>query len=564
MKIVKYIFLSGILSFLISGCSDSMLNIYPVDRKTEATFFKTQQDMYQGLIGCYSGMHSWLNNGGNWVYPLVSDIMSDDASGGAGKSDYLLFQAVDRFDISIAPSEANIYQSMWASAFTAINRSNTFMKKMRDYQWDDNSDFAKNNQMTKEGSIGEAHFIRAYIYFCSMQMWGHLPLITDTTADAGKEPQAAPQLVYEQIIKDLQKASQTLPESYPHNVNGRITKYAAEALIARVYLYYTGYYGNTKIDLPRVDKAAVLSYMGNVLKKSEVINYLTDVIQNSGCELVEDFESLWAAGSKAAGIEYAGENNKEIVFAIKHGYTSGTAMNWVYDMGARNYTMPPYGRGWGVDVANRGTWDSWDPKDSRRGASLMNVLEEKNVFNETNPYSDVTAGSDMREWQNVLLKKYLRETDAAGKEVFGSFVGNPNSMSSFTDYAVIRFADVLLMAAELGLDAQKNFDLVRNRAYRGAAPSKAPSYENIMEERHREFVGEAIRYWDLLRQGLEKAADAIHVASPGLEVRNGPFIYGTNNIIIKRDKIMATYGLSQIPYQQVSLSNGNLVQNEGW
>ena len=564
MKSIKLIVLLCLSTILFSNCKKDFLSIYPTNSKTNATFFKTQVDVFQTLVGCYSGMNGWLNGTQNWTYPIVSDIMSDDASGGAGKSDYLLPQAVDRFDPSIAPGEANIYQGIWGSAWSDINRCNLFLKLFNTFPWDDSSAFAKQNYFTKSGSVGEVKFIRAYMYFVSMQMWGHLPLITEETKDPGNEPQADSKLIYEQIVKDLQDAIKVLPSSYPSDANGRITKYAAEALIARVYLFYTGYYGNTIVDLPRVNKTELLTYMGNILNKSDVTGYLTDIIQNSGYGLVANYESLWPAGAAAAGVPYAGESNNEVVFAIKNGYSSGTSMNWVDDMGARGYIMPPYGRGWGFDVGNKSLWDSWDPNDTRKVASLMNVSQEKNPFN-GDSYSDADAGLDVREYQGLFLKKYLRQTDANGNEIFGAFVGNPSSMSSFTDYIVIRYADVLLMAAELGIDAQANFDKVRQRAYGNAVPPpEDATFENIMDERHHEFVGEAIRYWDLLRRGVEYAANAIQIAAPGVPVRNGAYIYGTTNIVIKGDRIMATYGLSQIPEEQITLSNGNLVQNEGW
>ncbi len=554
-----------LLVLFFANCKKSFLDIYPVDNLTEATFFKNEEEVYQTLVGCYQGMHDWLNNGGNWVYPIVSDIMSDDASGGAGKSDYLLPQALDRFDLGIAPGEVNTYSTMWGNAFTTINRCNTFLKKIDQFPWDENSEFAQANYFTKSRSGGEVRFIRAYTYFCSMQMWGHLPLVTETTADAGKEAQADPKLIYELIVNDLKAAIPVLPPSFPDALNGRITKYAAEALLARVYLFYTGYYGKTQAELPRVNKSELLSYMAPLLSESEVKGYLTDIIQNSGANLVTNFASLWPAGASAAGVDYAGEYNHEIIFAIKEGYVDGTEMQWVSDMGARGYIMPPYGRGWGFDVGNKTLWDAWDPNDTRRNASLMNVLQEQNSFNSTTPYDDAAAGTDVREYQSLFLKKYLRQTDASGAEIFGSYVGNPSSMSSYTDYTVIRFADVLLMAAELGIDAQANFDRVRQRAYgSNPAPAKAATFANIMDERHHEFVGEAIRYWDLLRQGLEVAADAIKIEAPGIPVRNGAMLYGSTNVLIKREQVMATFGLSQIPAQQISLSQGNLVQNEGW
>jgi len=79
-----------------------------------------------------------------------------------------------------------------------------------------------------------------------------------------------------------------------------------------------------------------------------------------------------------------------------------------------------------------------------------------------------------------------------------------------------------------------------------------------MNERRLEFAGEGIRYYDLLRQGIEVAAAAIAETTT---ISNG----GTPATkIILANKIIQTRGLQQIPYNQITLSNGVLIQNPGW
>lgn len=80
-----------------------------------------------------------------------------------------------------------------------------------------------------------------------------------------------------------------------------------------------------------------------------------------------------------------------------------------------------------------------------------------------------------------------------------------------------------------------------------------------MRERMLEFAFEGQRYWDLLRQGVSYAASQI--AESGVNVTSG----GTADVVsIQATNIQATQGLSQIPNNQITLSNGMLVQNEGW
>ena len=113
------------------------------------------------------------------------------------------------------------------------------------------------------------------------------------------------------------------------------------------------------------------------------------------------------------------------------------------------------------------------------------------------------------------------------------------------------------MAAELGsANASDYMHQIRSRA--GLA-DVAVNQQNIMDERARELAFEGHRYWDLLRQGIDVAADAI--AASGGTVYNGGL---ESSVSYDKNLIIATKGLSQIPEDQITLSNGVLKQNPGW
>ncbi|MDF1547396.1 MAG: RagB/SusD family nutrient uptake outer membrane protein, partial [Bacteroidales bacterium] len=130
-------------------------------------------------------------------------------------------------------------------------------------------------------------------------------------------------------------------------------------------------------------------------------------------------------------------------------------------------------------------------------------------------------------------------------------------MWNMQDEIVIRFADVLLMAAELGsANAQEYFNSVRNRAFGGNAPAKQATLENIKFERRVEFAFEGLRYHDLLRWHDEVAAFGI-----------------ATNITVKNNGVDENYamkfrtetgGFLPIPPSQVRISGGILKQNPGW
>src|SRR5699024_556123 len=222
---------------------------------------------------------------------------------------------------------------------------------------------------------------------------------------------------------------------------GRVTKWAAEALLARVYLYYTGYYGEADLV--------------GVVSKEEALAYVEDVIANGGFGLVEDVAHLWPA---AAVDDYVGEDNKETVFAIKYTYTSDYDGNvdgnhWMVMFGIREQANPPYGNGWGYGTVNPKLWNAYEDSDTRKVASIISIDDEG---------LDFQKKASQRDYTGYYIKKYAPMSDADGNSIAENLGGENFQIGQFQDYISIRYSDVLLMAAELGsVDAQTYFDEVR-------------------------------------------------------------------------------------------------------
>jgi hypothetical protein len=219
-------------------------------------------------------------------------------------------------------------------------------------------------------------------------------------------------------------------------------------------------------------------------------------------------------------------------------------------MGIRVQAIYPYGLGWGGATVNPKLWNAYNVNDTRRNASIISIADENLAF---------TNKKDQREYTGYYTKKYTPMADAAGVSLAEKMGGVSFMISQFQDFVSIRYADVLLMAAELGSpNAQQYFDDVRKRAYGTNFVQLPVNQANIMNERRLEFAGEGIRYWDLLRQGISVAASAI---AETVTLENG----GVSTVkTISASKITETKGLSQIPYSQITLSNGTLKQNAGW
>jgi starch-binding outer membrane protein, SusD/RagB family len=530
MKQVK-IYLAALVLLTATSCKKDFLDTEDVTTATEQNFYKTPNDAYKALVGCYDGMQRVWSNG--IALPIAAEVMSDNTFGGTGNSDGFSYQMMDEFDKLRSPSDQNLFNANWVDYYKALYRCNMLLSKMDQVQWGSDADVRKTYE-------AEAKFIRASLYFDMVRLWGNIPLLTEPTNE--NVPQATAEEVYKQIADDLKFAAENLP-AVSHTAQdpatyGRVTKWAAEASIARVFLYYTGYYA-------KADLAGTVS-------KAQALAYTEDVISNGGFSLVAKFANLWPAASVA---DYAGEDNSETIFSIKYTYTSDYNGNvdgnhWLVMFGMREQFVAPYGNGWGGGTVNPKLWSLYSSTDSRQKASVISIADENIDFKMKN---------NQREYTGYYNKKYTPTVDENGNSIAVNKGGVNFMIGQFQDYVCIRYADVLLMAAELGsANAQTYFDDVRKRAFGNNFTALPVSTDNIMKERRLEFALEGIRYWDLLRQGVDVAAAAI---AENATVMNGGVNTAKN---INAAKIIETKGLQQIPYTQITLSNGVLKQNAGW
>lgn len=521
-----YLYILFLGLFSLNSCS---LDTEPLTQLTETNFYKNTNDAYTALVGCYDGLQVATGGIGGLSFPVTSEVLSDNCFGGVGNSDGYGFQAVDEFDISRSPSDVDLYNNNWIAYYKGLYRCNIFLSKMDQIDWGGDEALRKNYE-------SQTKVIRAYLYFEMVRLWGNIPLLTEPSSE--NIPQANPVDVYKVIAEDLVYAAENLPvESYSAVENGVINRWAAKALLGRVYLYYTGYYG--------------ASDLVGIVTKSQALGHLEDVISSSGHGLVDNFANLWPA---ASGDNYIGEANKENVFSIKYTYTSDYNGNvdgnyWMVMFGMREYTSYPYGSGWGITV-NGKLWDSYKETDTRRSASIISIEEEEIPFDKID---------SQREYTGYYNKKFSPMANEDGTSTIVDYGGTSFQISQYQDYTVIRYSDVLLMAAELGSgNAQIYFDEVRQRAYKDNFIPLTVSQENIINERKLEFALEGVRYWDLLRQGISTAASSIAETTTLL---NGGV---PTTVTISASNIQTTLGLQQIPNTQITLSNNVLKQNAGW
>ena len=302
------IFLIFVAIIDLTSCSESFLDVDPMTEVLDNNFYKTAADAEMALIGCYDGYQRTSSNG-NPAFYVMSEILSDNCFGGTGHTDGRAYQAIDRFNLAESPADNNIFNGTWADYYAGIFRCNTLIQKL------DGIEFGEETT-TRNRIEGEAKFLRAKMYFDLVRLFERVPLLEEPTTE--NVPQAEPSETYRLIVGDLKFAAANIPaDAYPkenaEENDGRATSHAAKALLARVYLFYTGYYGQNDLGITQ----------------EEVLNGLEEVIGSEEFGLIEDYSTLWPAASYVPNPEdttldksaYAGMGNKEVVFAQKFNNT---------------------------------------------------------------------------------------------------------------------------------------------------------------------------------------------------------------------------------------------------
>ena len=553
----------GVAALTMTGCSESFLDTTSKTELNSTSFYKTEVQAKYAVVGCYDGYQRTVSNG-SWpsLFQAV-ETMSDDCLGGGGpddRSDRLM----DRFDRSYMPDQIDLFNGLWDDYYKAINRCNLLLASLDNIGW--------TSEEARKVVESEARAIRGLEYFDLVRMFERVPLLTVATTEV--VPQSEPDAVYEQIVADLKFAADNMPEGQYADKSanlGRITKYAAAAMLARVYLFYDGVYNDNKGGA-----------MPGGLTKEQALQYCEEVIKSQRYSLEPEFKNLWPAASTEASTKTEGrkttyvEDSNEIVWVVKF----NNDQNWnnsningnkfIINLGLRNVTsFAPYGNGWGACPITPYANSLFRSGDSRSTATIIDCAA-------IGAYKKQIT-TDCMDYTGLVNKKYcpLIFTDGTSMPAAETTVDGGNMQTNQDqNWILIRYADVLLMAAELGsANAMQYFNQVRDRAYGAGVHdiTSAPTREQIWNERRVEFMGEGVRYFDLRRQGL----DAFVAAQMGQANANGQTT--GNPITIYNNKVPTTIsgtyvennirtkrGFFQIPNSQITLSGHVYKQNAGW
>lgn len=489
------IIISFLSIFLLLGCEDFL------DIRPEATVpssgldYAKLENVFLPVSAAYAKMRS--NNVHSFPYIGAFEITSDNADKGSDPIDNPPMKQMDELKYDASNGLIN---ELWVGYFDVVSASNHAISQMPLFE-----DALQNtaDKMYTRQCAGEAKFLRAYAYFNLTRLFGRVPVIdrTLTAEELAAKPQESRDSLYRFIENDLLEAINVLPVYYTKEWAGRVNRYTAMALKAKVHMYQNEW---------------------------DSVASLTDKIIASGrYDLLPDFRSIFSIDE---------ENSKESLFEIQSstlGKTTGdeTFLNYAYVQGPRN-NYPGNMQGWGFCTPSANLIDFF----ATRGETVR---------------ADATflyRGTKTPEGDSIVV--------ACENPVYNGKVYIPSQYNKWNfngyglDYNVriIRYSDVLLMFAEAklhgttvptvsGYDAASALNKVRERAK--LLPIGAPSLQNVWDERRAELAMEEDRFFDLVRTGQAVTALADK---------------GYNH---------AKHQLFPIPSQQMQLNN-HLTQNPNY
>ncbi|GHN02737.1 membrane protein [Cytophagales bacterium WSM2-2] len=493
---LKSLITGGIIA-IITSCSSSFLDVPLQGGITTANDPTLAQKLVTGVYSSLLQGDSWGNGDVHgFAFLSVTSIISDDADKGSTPSD----QAVPVGDIdNLTLTSTNKFcETLWGGHYISIGSANRAIDQLANAS----IDAAVKTQLT-----AEVRFLRGYLYFNMVRMFGGVPLVLRVPADAADANtdyfivRSTAAQVYDAITEDLQFAIDNLPLKSQSAV-GHANKGAAQTLLAKVSMYQG--------------------------KWDKVLSLTNAVITSNQYQLLPDYATIW---------KQSGDNSIESIFEIEMGSFNNNNLD------IDNYTVcqgPRVGGkggwddlGWGFNNPSTSLVNAYETGDLRKNATII-FIDNSGTYKGTTLWDGFRIpSSDSVQNLRYNYKAYTSRT----KETFAN-IGDKNRPKNIH---ILRYAEVLLMNAEAALhqggDVATPLNKVRQRA--GLTAKGSPTEADIWQERRVELAMEHDRFWDLVRQGR---AAQVMIAS------GKPFVAGKHELL-------------PIPNSQVLLSGNKLTQN---
>lgn len=472
-NILQYLFAAAAITGFV-GCEKEFLDRPPMDALTDANYYQTAEEVLMATAPLYN---------------IVWFDYNDKTSFGIGdaRAGNMLSNDWDDYYQFAVPATDGPLTAAYNSFYKIIAQSNMVIRNVK-------ANEANLPAEAVEHAFGEARFMRGLAYSYLVRNWGPVPIIYDNIVQVEdtaivKNTEAS---VWEFIIRDLSYASKALPET--PIATGRLSKWSAEGMLARMYLAKAGVGGDGGRNQADLDSAR---------------HYAADVINNSGLSLFPDYYGLFQSENS---------NNEESLFSLQWmpirepwGINNSFQAYMAYDPKVTS-TGDGWGRAHGAS-ADLMQYYIAHPEDSiRRKASFMFPSDK-------HPEILKSEGGHLYEgFPDVAnIKKYIIGTPADN--------GGGAFMAANIKTYMLRLAEVYLIHAEAVLgdapstsdqEALASFNAVRERA--GLEPKNSITLDDIFQEKRIEFAMEGIYWYELIRLYYfkpEKAMNMINAQDKG-------------------------------------------------
>lgn len=497
---MKKIFYFIILLAAFSSCSDE-LNQLPISSATTETFYKSTNDFLQGVNAVYADLRAYPDRQLN-----LSETRSDNlyAVSDGGVRDW---EGINSFHKTIA---ANPYiTEAWLTNYNGIYRANVVLDQL-----------AKNGNIITDATLrkrleAEAKFLRATFYFDLVRSFGKVPLISTpiSVSEALSIPQSPVTDIYGLILSDLQFATENLSETNATADKGRATKYSAKGLLALVYMTRSGPTYN-------IDGAGL-----GLNEWSQAITLLNSIIDSKKYSFLSSYSNIFS---------YTNENNAEVIFDIQYITGSspvlGSTFAWLLVPDAYFQSKGKAIQG-GLTIrpVAETLINSFEPDDVRKTFSIQPGY----VYN---------GVSEPRSF----FVKYVDLTKVP-----------TNRLDWPINFIVQRYTDILMLKAECILHGasgtQAEVDAIVNQVRTRAGlttPVSNVTLPQLMAERQKEFMGEGLRWNDLVRSGLVETIMPAWIATEDIQNQIQPF--------------QKNYIIYPIPQSEIDVKGGLYTQNAGY
>lgn len=523
-----------IAALLVTSCSKDYLNRPPLGRQTDENFYQSPGAGFKTVVNCYLGFYDF------WGYQAaiaeLGNMATDESDKGGSDGNDRPFVLDLGFGRTLSSNET--LSNLWKACYNGIGSCNVALEHLPDAPLLDNNG-VKLDENIRKRYLAEVRYLRAYYYLDLVRIFGGVPLVTKTLGvdDRNKIVRASSQEVFQFITSELEAAANdaALPsrKDMPDAEQGRATKEAAWALLARAYLFFAE------------DDKALYAKARDAAKK---------VIDSQAFTLEPQYQQLFLKD---------GYKSRECVFPLIFGDDPAA---FIYGSTQPVYCSPRSAGGWGFDCPTQSLLDAFEPGDPR---VLFTILDQGDIFPKPGG-------------QEVLDFSTYPNTGHHNRKVFlpaarrGQGWGN----DAWTMH-LIRYADVLLMYAEAllesGGDKQTVADYINQVRSRAAASSHTDAEATsrvravpatplrpvaasddlraaVRHERRVELGGEYGRLFDLLRWNI--------YVTTMKDFSTKPYANGKGNSF--KSPASGNKYLFPVPQTEIDKSGGSIKQNPGY